>query len=241
MPSSETHYATHLGPVYAWMLGDVEAAFARAAAEIDALPLPARGIAVDLGAGLGLHSLPLAERGFDVVALDNCRILLDELRARARALPITTHNADLLQFRSFVKGQAQVIVCMGDTLTHLPSVAGVDSLLAGISAALARGGVFAATFRDYAGRQLEGEQRFIQVRADEKRILTCFLEYADDQVTVHDLLHENDQGQWRQKISSYCKLRLAPQWVAARLSELGLSVKHDAAPSGMTRIVAIKP
>ena len=65
------------------MLGDLDAAFARSAAEIEALPLPpGRGTAVDLGAGLGLHSLALARRGFDVVAIDNCQILLDELRAR---------------------------------------------------------------------------------------------------------------------------------------------------------------
>jgi 2-polyprenyl-3-methyl-5-hydroxy-6-metoxy-1,4-benzoquinol methylase len=240
MQSSETHYKTHLGPIYSWMLGDVEAAFARGAAEIDALPLPSRGIAVDLGAGLGLHSLPLAERGFDVVALDNCQVLLDELRARARTLPITTHNADLLQFRCFVTGQAQVIVCMGDTLTHLPGIASVESLLLSIAAALPRGGVFAATFRDYATGKLEGEQRFILVRADEERILTCFLEYGEGQVTVHDVLNEREQGQWRQKVSSYPKLRLAPEWVAARLSALGFSVKRDATPGGMARIVATK-
>jgi 2-polyprenyl-3-methyl-5-hydroxy-6-metoxy-1,4-benzoquinol methylase len=240
MQSSETHYKTHLGPIYSWMLGDVEAAFARGAAEIDALPLPSRGIAVDLGAGLGLHSLPLAERGFDVVALDNCQVLLDELRARARTLPITTHNADLLQFRCFVTGQAQVIVCMGDTLTHLPGIASVESLLLSIADALPRGGVFAATFRDYATGKLEGEQRFILVRADEERILTCFLEYGEGQVTVHDVLNEREQGQWRQKVSSYPKLRLAPEWVAARLSALGFSVKRDATPGGMARIVATK-
>ena len=240
MQSSEAHYDTHLGPVYAWMLGDIEAAFARGAAEIDALPLPAHGIAVDLGAGLGLHSVALARRGFEVVALDSCKMLLDDLRSRVQPLAITTHHADLLQFRCFVTGQAQVIVCMGDTLTHLPSIASVDSLLAGIAAALARGGVFAATFRDYAGRKLEGEQRFILVRADENRILTCFLEYGDGQVTVHDLLNEKDQGQWRQKVSSYPKLRLAPEWVAARLTELGFDVKRDATPGGMARIVATK-
>ena len=240
MQSSQLHYDTHLGPVYSWMLGDIEAAFARGAAEIDALPLPARGIAVDLGAGLGLHSLPLAKRGFEVVALDSCRMLLDDLRSRALSLAITTHHADLLQFRCFVAGQAQIIVCMGDTLTHLPTLASVDLLLAGVAAAVPRGGVFAATFRDYAGRKLEGEQRFILVRADENRILTCFLEYADGQVTVHDVLNEKDRGQWRQKISSYPKLRLAPEWVAARLTELGFDVMRDATPGGMARIVATK-
>jgi SAM-dependent methyltransferase len=240
MQTSEAHYETHLGPIYSWMLGDVAAAFARSAAQIDALPLPAGGIAVDLGAGIGLHSLPLAERGFEVVALDNCQVLLEELRARAGSLAIATHAADLLQFRRFIAGQAQIIVCMGDTLTHLPSRESVESLLSGVAAALSPGGVFAATFRDYATRTLQGEQRFILVRADEDRILTCFLEYGEGQVTVNDILNERAQGQWRQKVSSYPKLRLAPEWLGARLTELGFAVKRDAAPGGLTRIVATK-
>jgi SAM-dependent methyltransferase len=240
MQDSQTHYNTHLGPIYSWMLGDLAAAFARGAAEIDALPLPSGGIAVDLGAGLGLHSLPLARRGFDVVALDNCQSLLDELRAHAGSLPVITRYADLLQFRSFVEGPAQVIVCMGDTLTHLPTISSVEALLSSAAAVLPRGGIFAVTFRDYATRTLQGEQRFILVRADQDRILTCFLEYQDRHVTVHDILSEKDFAQWRQKISSYPKLRLAPDWLVTRLSERGFGVQRDVTPGGMVRIVATK-
>ncbi|HEX3948822.1 MAG TPA: class I SAM-dependent methyltransferase [Steroidobacteraceae bacterium] len=242
MHTSATHYETHLGPVYAWMLGDLDAAFARSSAEIADLPLPkASGVAVDLGAGLGLHSVPLALRGFEVIAIDNCRVLLDELLRRRGDLKVTTHNADLLDFRALLKGQPQVIVCMGDTLTHLPELAAAETLLAEVAAILPHHGVFAATFRDYAGRTLQGEQRFIPVRADEERILTCFLEYGEEHVVVHDLLHEKQRdGRWRQSISSYPKIRLAPEWVAAKLSGLGFAVKRDITAGGMTRIVATK-
>ena len=241
MATSETHYGTHLGPVYSWMLGDLDAAFARSAAEINDLPLPAaRGVAVDLGAGPGLHALGLAKLGFEVVAVDNCAVLLDELQSRGESLPIAVHNADLLEFRRFLPKQAQIIICMGDTLTHLPALSAVDSLLGAVAASLPRGGVFAATFRDYATSELKAEQRFILVRADERRILTCFLEYQDEQVVVHDLLHENENGRWRQVVSSYPKLRLAPAWVIAKLGELGFSVKRDSTPSGMVRIRATK-
>jgi 2-polyprenyl-3-methyl-5-hydroxy-6-metoxy-1,4-benzoquinol methylase len=241
MATSETHYESHLGPVYSWMLGDLDAAFARAAREIDELPLPAAGgVAVDLGAGLGLHALGLAQRGFKVVAVDNCKVLLDELHSRSSSLPITIHNGDLVEFRRALPGQAQVIVCMGDTLTHLPALSAVDSLLAAVASALPRAGVFATTFRDYASSPLQGERRFILVHADERRILTCFLEYQEHQVMVHDLLHEKEHGRWRQAISSYPKLRLAPAWVMLKLSALGFSVKRDSTQSGMVRVVATK-
>jgi 2-polyprenyl-3-methyl-5-hydroxy-6-metoxy-1,4-benzoquinol methylase len=239
--TSETHYGKLLGAVYSWMLGDLDAAFARGAREIDDLALPAvRGAALDLGAGLGLHALALAQRGFDVVAIDNCQVLLDELQSRGGDLAIAIHLADLLDFRRFLAKQPRVIVCMGDTLTHLAAVSAVEALLAAVAGSLAPGGVFAATFRDYATSELKGEQRFILVRADERRILTCFLEYRDQQVHVHDLLHEEENGRWHQTVSSYPKLRLAPEWIVSKLSELGLKVKRDAASSGMVRIVATK-
>jgi len=241
MATSETHYRKHLGPVYSWMLGDLDAAFARGAREIDDLSLPAaRGVALDLGAGLGLHSIALAKRGFDVLAIDNCQALLDELRSRAADLAIATHLADLLDFRACLTTQPQVILCMGDTLTHLPALSAVESLLASVAGSLAPGGVFAATFRDYATSGLKGEQRFILVRGDESRILTCFLEYQEERVIVHDLLHEKENDCWRQVISSYPKLRLAPAWVISKLGELGFSVTRDTTPSGMVRLVATK-
>jgi SAM-dependent methyltransferase len=240
--TSAAHYERHLGPVYSWMLGDLDAAFARGAAEINALPLPAdRGVAVDLGAGLGLHAFALAERGFNVVAIDSCQVLLDELLSRSGpAAAIAVHHGNLLEFGRFVSGEVQVIVCMGDTITHLPSLPAVDSLLTAAAGALPRAGVFATTFRDYAGSTMQGDQRFILVRATEARILTCFLEYQEHEVIVHDLLHENQGGRWRQTVSSYPKLRLAPEWLMMRLSALGFSVQRDTTAGGMVSIIATK-
>ena len=248
MRTAAAHYATHLGPIYAWMLGDIDSAMARSAAELDDLRLPPPadraavqlGAAVDLGAGLGLHAIPLARRGFRVVAIDSCEPLLNELRSRGAALPISCVYADLLEFPAYINERPQVILCMGDTLTHLESFSAVQSLLSSIAASLGPGGMFVATFRDYATSALEGDQRFIPVRADADRILTCFLEYQEHAVTVHDVLNERDNGQWRQTVSSYSKLRLAPEWVETKLIEHGFSVRRDATSTGMTRLAALK-
>lgn len=237
------HYERHLGPIYTWMVGDVDAALSRSDAEIDALPLPSKpaGTAVDLGAGFGLHSLPLARRGFKVVAIDSYGPLLQELVSRKGALPIRTVNADLLTFRAHVVEPVDVIVCMGDTLPHLPNHSSVESLLGDVAASLSPGGLFVATFRDYVSTPLQGDGRFIPVRSDERRILTCFLEYADTTVTVHDLLHQLEGGSWRLHVSSYAKLRLASKWVVEQLSSRGLSVRRDVMPGGMIRIAARAP
>ena len=86
------HYDKHLGPIYTWMVGDIDAVISRGDAELDALKLPSKtgGTAVDLGAGFGMHSLPLARRGFSVVAIDSYDPLLKELVSRKGSLPIRT-------------------------------------------------------------------------------------------------------------------------------------------------------
>jgi 2-polyprenyl-3-methyl-5-hydroxy-6-metoxy-1,4-benzoquinol methylase len=85
------HYDKHLGPIYSWMVGDVSAAIERNREELRALgirPGPT-GTAVDLGAGPGMHAIPLAELGFSVLAIDTCGPLIAELRERAKSLRST--------------------------------------------------------------------------------------------------------------------------------------------------------
>jgi 2-polyprenyl-3-methyl-5-hydroxy-6-metoxy-1,4-benzoquinol methylase len=240
MNTTVAHYDTHLGPVYAWMLGNPQAALARSSAELEDMGLPSSSNlkALDLGAGLGLHSLALARRGFSVTAIDSCGILLDELRAQAAGMSINAIQGDMQEFRSLAPDPCDVIICMGDTLTHLPSFAAVDSLLSSVAVALSARGMFAATFRDYASKTLTGGERYILVKRDANRILTCFLEYGTDRVTVHDLLTQREDDRWIQRESSYAKLRLAPDRVLAKLEALGLSARRETAPSGMVRIIA---
>jgi hypothetical protein len=234
------HYDRHLGPIYSWMVGDVTVAMERNLDELRQLDVVPRAskLAVDLGAGQGMHAIPLARLGFSVLALDTCTRLLEELRQRAGALSLRCIPADLLSFRQYAPGPVDAILCMGDTLPHLPTLPAVDQLLGDVSAVLADQGAFVATFRDYVSRTLEGESRFIPVRSDADRVLTCFLEYEADRVIVYDLLQEHGETGWQLSVSSYPKLRIDPAWVEARLAARGLSVALATTPSGMIRVVA---
>jgi SAM-dependent methyltransferase len=240
MATVTEHYDDHLGSIYSWMVGDIDATMGRNRADLEARGLRpgATGVAVDLGAGPGVHAIPLAQLGFRVIAIDTCAELNGELRMRAGALPVRVVDDDLLNFRAHCPQGADVILCMGDTLTHLASPAQVAALLADVVEALAPGGVFIATFRDYVSHELVGSDRFILVRGDEERILTCFLEYGSERITVHDVVHERDTDGWRMRVSSYAKLRLDPRTVAGQLGDAGLTVTTDPAPGGMLRVVA---
>jgi SAM-dependent methyltransferase len=221
------------------MVGGAEAGLAAGAAEIAELDLalPPGSLVVDLGAGFGMHAIPLARAGAHVVAIDSSAGLLAELTRLAGDLAIRTVADDLLSFRAHLSARPAAVFCMGDTLTHLPEHTNPDLLVQEVADALAPGGTFVLSFRDY-GTPLTDEQRFVPVRSDERRILMCFLEYREDVVLVHDILHERRGDAWETQVSSYQKLRLSPERVLASLESFGFETRHDAGPRGMVRIVA---
>lgn len=233
------HYEHLLAPVYVWMAGGVEAALQAGEAEIEALNLPSSPGAqvLDLGAGFGMHAIPLARRGARVTAIDSSAELLRTLDEIRGDLPVRTVNGDLLAFERHIAEAPSAILCMGDTLTHLPESGAVETLIERAARALQPGGVFVTTFRDYA-MPLVAEQRFIPVRSDESRILTCFLEYEARTVLVHDILHERGAQGWVTRVSAYQKLRLVPEEVVAMLQSNGFSVRREPGMRGMVRLVA---
>jgi hypothetical protein len=241
MASVHDHYKTHLAPVYAWMAGGVDAAIARGATEVDAvLPnLSAGCSAVDLGAGFGMHAIPLARRGCSVLAIDTSALLLEQLDRQGAALRVRTVEDDLLSFQRHLDRKVDAILCMGDTLTHLTDSSAALSLFGLAAESLSIGGKFITTFRDYSLPVL-GQGRFIPVKSDADRILTCFLEYGPEYVDVHDVLHEREGSTWNLRVSVYRKLRLSPEWVCSALQARGFSVSTGPGLAGMVRVVATK-
>ncbi|HLF09876.1 MAG TPA: methyltransferase domain-containing protein, partial [Gammaproteobacteria bacterium] len=178
MASVEQHYDQVLSEVYSWMAGGFDDAIARNAeffAKHGIEPLGS-GIAVDLGAGCGFQTIPLARLGFAVTAIDSAGKLLDELNEHAAALQIETVRDDLLNFDNYVHGDVELAVCMLDTIVHLESKQKVVTLFEKVLAALQDQGRFIVTFRDLS-RELGELDRFIPVRNDDNTVFTCFLEY----------------------------------------------------------------
>ncbi|ONK12624.1 class I SAM-dependent methyltransferase [Streptomyces sp. MP131-18] len=255
MTTVPDHYDQLLAEHYTWMLGgDIEAL---AAAQRDLLTElgvaggPAGALAVDLGCGPGHTALALADLGFaPVLAVDFSRPLLDELTAhaagRAAVRPV---RADLrTALPELVRpGTAELVVCLGDTLTHLPTRGDVAALLNHVADALVPGGTAVLSYRDLTV-PLTGTDRFLPVRATADRIMTCFLEYPRDYddytVLVHDLVHTRPgPGEdWTLRTGSYRKLRLARSWVLEQCRTAGLRVTADRVErNGLTTTVLRRP
>ncbi len=237
--SYERHYARHLARVYTWMFGDFER-MVHAQKEFfeqhSVFPRASR-VALDLGCGSGFQSVALSRLGFSVVAVDTSPELLDELKTREAA--VQTFQRDLRDL-SFARDlRPELIVCMGDTLTHLDSLDEVRSIVQQSYELLQPGGKLILTFRDLSNAPRELD-RFILVRAEAKRILTCFLEDEGEKVRVFDLLHEKTGETWTLTKSFYRKIKLPLDQVKAALLASGFSAETGGLKNGMSAVIGQK-
>src|SRR5260370_16799933 len=123
-----------------------------------------------------MHSSPLGRRGCAVLAVDSCALLLDQLMRQSTGLPVKAVMDDMLSFRRHMDSPTDAILCMGDTLTHLPDTGSALQLFALAAESLRPGGRFIATFRDYTA-PLAGQARFLPLNNHPDPLLTCFPEY----------------------------------------------------------------
>jgi SAM-dependent methyltransferase len=249
MSTVNEHYERLLAQHYTWMFA---ASFEERVSEQKAFlsrvlePLsytPEAALAVDLGCGPGYQTIALAQLGFSpVIAVDTSSALLDELRSHTGALPVRIEQADLRTLPAIVPSEnATVIVCMGDTLTHLPEKGDVSALFRAVFARLRPGGMFVITYRDLT-TELFGTDRFIPVRSDDNKIMTCFLEFENaDSVAVHDLVYLRQGKDWALNKSSYRKLRLGITWIREELSRAGFEILSEGLSGRLIGLAAAKP
>lgn len=239
MNTAQDHYEQLLAQHYTWMFGaPFEHIVQSQSAVLQDAGVGPPGTAIDLGCGSGFQSLALADMGATrVYAVDTSAALLSELTARAEHRPIITLQADLADFDAIIAEPADTVVCMGDTLTHLPAKEDVIALFANAAARLRAGGRLVLSWRDLSA-PAAGLDRFIPIRSTNDKHMLCFLEDRGDTVLVHDLVHALGAEGWEFQKSAYAKLKLAPDWVRERLHAAGLTPDYHQTIRGMTVMAA---
>lgn len=239
MSSVHDHYEQVLAEHYSRMLGDFEAKVAEQQSLLERLGVTRAspgGTAVDLGCGPGLQSIALARLGFRVLAVDFSPRLLAELATRTRGLAVEAVPGDIREVAALVPAGVEVVVCMGDTLSHLEREGDLERLFAGVATRLRPGGRFVLSFRDLGG-ELRELDRILPLCASDDVIMTCFLEYEPATVKVHDLIWVRARDGWTLRKGVYRKLRLTADAVAARLEGAGFRLARHPAPGGMVALV----
>jgi SAM-dependent methyltransferase len=241
MATVKQHYEEVLADVYSWMYGGFENGLQRNREFISKHGLTPDGstLAFDMGDGSGFQSIPLAEAGYYVTAIDLSAKLLDELKANSKELPITIVKGDLLEFDNIINKKPELIVCMTDTIVHLDSKDMVSLLFGKVFNELEPDGKFVISFRDLA-HELKDLDRFIPVRSDDNTVFTCFLEYEPEHVNVHDIVYRKIDGKWNLFKSFFRKLRLSREWVEGQMVQYGFKILISDFENGFITMVVQK-
>lgn len=235
------HYDNHLGQYYSWFSGDFEYNknnFKEFCIKNKIKPFKSK-YAIDLGSGHGIQTLAMAELGFFVKALDFNTHLISELKSKKAEYPIEVFEDDIKNISKYSLPQPELIICYGDTLTHLDCVDEVKTLIFDSYNILLSNGKLLLSFRDYSN-ELKDINRFILVKSESKRILTCFLEYYTEKLRVTDIIYEYENDKWIQKVSSYYKLRLDRDIVTIFLKKIGFKIELNSITNGIITIIGQK-
>lgn len=103
--------------------------------------IPANGTVIDFGCGDGRLSIPLAQLGFKVIAVDASKQMLERLTKRHNNV-FRTVQSDGTDLSTLIDEPVDAIVCRAVLIHH--SHADVERLVAALSACLKPGGVFIA-------------------------------------------------------------------------------------------------
>ncbi len=153
---------------------------------IDALLLrfPVSG-ALDIGCGTGVYTLALAQRGVNATGIDLSAAMLDEARGNARNhdLDANWHQASMDHLPAELD-DADLLLCMGNTLPHLLTHELLHDTLMEFHAALGLGGRVAIHLLNYDSI-LARQERVVGVSHDGDLEYTRFYDFRPPHVTFN--------------------------------------------------------
>ena len=106
---------------------------------------------LDCACGIGTQAIGLAALSYNVTASDISDNELAEARARADAKGVTIRfeHADFCALSETFSEQFDIVIAMDNALPHMLTREALESAVRSIAGRTARGGIFAASIRDY--------------------------------------------------------------------------------------------
>lgn len=180
---------------------------------------------IDLGSATGHHSLHFARQGYDVVGVDPSEEMVRLARAQAGDSNVSFLVGGFGGLRASLEGEFDAVLCLGNTLPHVPDQASLQSALADIMAVLRPGGLLIVQQLNY-DRIMTTRQRFLglsQGRRDHAEYLFFrFYDYLPTGLAFNVVIMRREaDGTWQHRVeSTYLQPILSTQ-LTSTLAETG--------------------
>jgi SAM-dependent methyltransferase len=187
---------------------------------------------LDAACGTGMHAIELARRGFTLSAADPSEGMIARARANTDAAGTTVRFARAgfgEMGRAFEKRGFDALLCLGNSLPHVPDAAGLAAALEDFAVCLRPGGLLILQNRNF-DRVLSTRERWMepQSRSEDGRewLFLRFYDFeADGTLTFHVVtLHREAAGAWTQRDSSVRLRPLREDELTGALAKAGLEI-----------------
>lgn len=183
-----------------------------------------KGILLDLACGTGTMSLIMAQKGYDVIGVDNSPEMLGE--AREKALEAGEDILFLCQDMCSIDlyGTADCTVCLLDSLNHLESKEELLEAFKRVSLFTVPGGLFVFDVNtEYKHKYVLGDNTFVYDNDD----VYCVWqnEYDDESKTVEIFLDffQEENGLYRRSSEYFAERAFSDSDIKNLLSEAGFT------------------
>lgn len=183
-----------------------------------------RGILLDLACGTGTMSLIMAQKGYDVIGVDNSPEMLGEAREKALAAgeDILFLCQDMCSIDLY--GTVDCTVCLLDSLNHLESKEELLETFKRVSLFTVPGGLFVFDVNtEYKHNYVLGDNTFVYDNDD----VYCVWqnEYDDESKTVEIFLDffQEENGLYRRSSEYFSEIAFSDSDIKNLLSEAGFT------------------
>ncbi|HDQ70757.1 MAG TPA: class I SAM-dependent methyltransferase [Chloroflexi bacterium] len=184
---------------------------------------------LDAACGTGMHTIALAQRGYEVVGADLSAGMVERARANADAADIdvrfeTAGFGELA--RTFAPGNFDALLCLGNSLPHLLTPESLAAALADFAACLRPDGLLLIQNRNFDAVMARGERWMEPQAYRERETEWLFLRFYDlqpnDKLTFNLMtLRREEAGTWEQHVTSTRLRPLRQAELTASLAEAG--------------------
>jgi 2-polyprenyl-3-methyl-5-hydroxy-6-metoxy-1,4-benzoquinol methylase len=183
---------------------------------------------LDCACGPGRHAVALAQKGFEVTALDASPEMLERALQHARTEQV---DVELVQerFESLPEdfhGRFDGLICLGNSFSAAPHLETVVEVVRQFHAALEPSGIAITQTVDFsvaAGETVTATPlRHIREENLELLFVKSFVR-VEEQICIHWLSLENKDGKWVSDVTCRPVLSVEPQFLIRAFRETGFS------------------
>ncbi|MBR9978400.1 MAG: methyltransferase domain-containing protein [Bacteroidetes bacterium] len=187
--------------------------------------LPATQV-VDMGCGTGVHAIALAQLGLAVTAVDISGGMLEKARRHAADASVSLRflHGDFLT--PIGETPADLLLCLGNSLPHLPSLTALTDILKHWRTLLTNEGHVVIQLLNYKRIIREGK-RIVNIRRDGDRLLVRFYDFMEQQLRFNILAIQEENGAFTHELRSTLLTAFTEQNIIEAAFEAGFGSVHS--------------